>query len=82
MVPNFLIKKVTSTEVIGEILPGRGTRRLKAKTVVIALGAESVPFPVGAIRKAGIKVLFIGDAKEPRGIADAVRDGFLAGISV
>ena len=82
IVPNFHIKKVTATEVIGEDLPGGRIRKLKVKTVVIALGAESVPFPIEAIRNAGIRVLFIGDAKEPRGIADAVRDGFLAGISV
>jgi NADPH-dependent 2,4-dienoyl-CoA reductase/sulfur reductase-like enzyme len=82
MVPHFLITEVSATEVIGQDLRSKRTLKLKAATVVIALGTESVPFPVEAIGKAGIKVLSIGDAKEPRGIAEAVRDGFLAGTSV
>ena len=82
MVPHFRVKEVNAAEVIGEDLARKGPRKLKSATVVLALGTESVPFPVEAIRKAGIKVLFIGDAKEPRGIAEAVRDGFLAGTSV
>jgi hypothetical protein len=30
----------------------------------------------------GIKILCIGDAQEPRGIAEAVREGYPAGISI
>ncbi len=82
MIPHFLIKEVTREEVIGQDLRTKVPLKLKAGSVVVALGTESVPFAVEALKKAGIKVLFVGDAKEPRGIAEAVRDGFLAGISV
>jgi 2,4-dienoyl-CoA reductase-like NADH-dependent reductase (Old Yellow Enzyme family)/thioredoxin reductase len=82
MVPHFHIQKVSATEVIGQDLQSKRPLKLKANTVVIALGTESVPFPVEAVRKAGLKVLYIGDAKEPRGIVEAVRDGFLTGTSV
>jgi 2,4-dienoyl-CoA reductase-like NADH-dependent reductase (Old Yellow Enzyme family)/thioredoxin reductase len=82
MIPHFMIKEVTATEVIGEDLQRKRPRKVKAETVMIALGTESVPFPVESIQNAGIKVFLIGDAKEPRGIAEAVRDGFFAGISV
>jgi len=82
MVPHFHIQKVSATEVIGQDLQSKRPLKFKANTVVIALGTESVPFPVEAVRKAGLKVLYIGDAKEPRGIVEAVRDGFLAGTSV
>jgi len=82
MVPNFLIKEVAATEVIGQDAKNKRIKKMRADCVVIALGTESVGFPVEAIKKAGIKVHIIGDAHEPRGIAEAVRDGYLAGISV
>jgi pyruvate/2-oxoglutarate dehydrogenase complex dihydrolipoamide dehydrogenase (E3) component len=82
MITHFMIREVTATEVVGEHLQSKRPIRLPAATVVTALGTESVPFPVESIQRAGLKVLPIGDAKEPRGIAEAVRDGFLAGISV
>lgn len=82
MAPHFHIQKVSATEVIGQDLQSKRPLKFKANTVVIALGTESVPFPIEAVRKAGLKVLYIGDVKEPRGIVEAVRDGFLAGTSV
>ncbi|MGE5252838.1 MAG: hypothetical protein ACM3N7_02655, partial [Planctomycetaceae bacterium] len=58
------------------------TRKIDADTVVVALGTEPVEFPLKAFEKKGIRVFLIGDAHTPRGIAEAVRDGYLAGISV
>jgi hypothetical protein len=49
---------------------------------VLALGTISVGFPLGVLEKAGIKTYIIGDANEPQGIAEAVREGFLTGISI
>lgn len=81
MIPHFLIKEVTATKVIGENLKTRRSLKVEARTVVVALGTESVGFPVEGLKRAGIRVLVIGDAQEPRGIAEAVRDGFWAGTS-
>ena len=82
MVPNFRIRQVTVGEVLGEdVGNGRG-KRFEADTVIIALGTESVDFPAGDLIKTGIKVAFIGDAREPRGIAEAMREGYLAGASL
>lgn len=82
MITNFLIQEVTATEVIGLDVKTNLPMKIQAETVVMALGTESTDLPAEAIKKAGIKVLFIGDAKEPHGIAEAVRDGYLAGISI
>ena len=82
MIPNFLIRQVAGGAVIGEdVGNGRG-KRIEADTVIIALGTESVDFPAGNLKKAGIKVAFIGDAREPRGIAEAMREGYIAGVSL
>jgi NADH dehydrogenase FAD-containing subunit len=82
MAPNFLIKQVKAGEVIGEDAGSGNSRRLEADTVVVALGTEAVDFAVGEIERAGIKVAFIGDAREPRGIAEAMREGYVAGVSL
>jgi 2,4-dienoyl-CoA reductase-like NADH-dependent reductase (Old Yellow Enzyme family)/thioredoxin reductase len=82
MVPNFLIRQVKAGEVIGEDVGDGNTKRLGADTVIIALGTEAVNFPTGEIEKAGIKVAFIGDVREPRGIAEAMREGYIAGVSL
>jgi pyruvate/2-oxoglutarate dehydrogenase complex dihydrolipoamide dehydrogenase (E3) component len=82
MITNFLIREVTATEVIGRDVKTNLLTRIQADTVVMALGTESMDFPAEAIKKAGMKVLSIGDAKEPHGIAEAVRDGYLAGIYI
>jgi NADPH-dependent 2,4-dienoyl-CoA reductase/sulfur reductase-like enzyme len=81
MVPNFLVQEVTATEVIGRDAKNKRIKKMQADCVVIALGTESIGFLVETIKQAGIKVHIIGDAHEPRGIAEAVRDGYLAGIS-
>ena len=72
MFTRFLIKEVTATEVIGQNLKNNRTSKVKADSVVIAMGTESVDFPVDALKENGIKVVTVGDAKEPQGIAEAV----------
>jgi NADPH-dependent 2,4-dienoyl-CoA reductase/sulfur reductase-like enzyme len=82
MFTRFLIKGVTAAEVIGQNLKNNRTSKVKADSVVIAMGTESVDFPVEVLKKNGIKVLTVGDAKEPQGIAEAVRDGFWGVTSI
>jgi 2,4-dienoyl-CoA reductase (NADPH2) len=82
MIPHFLIEKVTANGVIGQDLKSKDKKKIEADSVIIALGTESVDFPIQAIQNKGIKILYIGDARDPRGIAEAVREGYLAGISV
>jgi len=82
MVSHFRIREVTAHQVIGEDVRTKQTKKMEADTVVIALGTEPVEFPLGSIRKKGIKFFAIGDARSPRGIAEAVREGYLAGTSI
>jgi 2,4-dienoyl-CoA reductase-like NADH-dependent reductase (Old Yellow Enzyme family)/thioredoxin reductase len=76
------IREVTAQEVIGQEMDSSTVRRIPADLVILALGTEAVPFPSERIQKAGIEVFRVGDAKEPKGIAEATRTGFIAGISI
>jgi thioredoxin reductase len=82
MFSHFRIREVAAQQVIGEDVRTKDTKKIDADAVVIALGTESVEFPLEAIQKKGIRFFLIGDARTPRGIAEAVRDGYLAGISI
>jgi 2,4-dienoyl-CoA reductase-like NADH-dependent reductase (Old Yellow Enzyme family)/thioredoxin reductase len=82
MFSHFRVRKVAARQVIGEDLRTKDLKKTDADAVVMALGTESVDFPLEAMQKKGIQVFLIGDAHIPRGIAEAVRDGYLAGISI
>jgi pyruvate/2-oxoglutarate dehydrogenase complex dihydrolipoamide dehydrogenase (E3) component len=82
MLTKTLIQEVTAKGVKIQGLEGKKPKALHADTVVVALGAEPVEFDIEEIKKAGIEVYFIGDAKEVSETAQATRDGFLVGISI
>jgi len=82
MVPKTLIQEVTAKGVKGKNLEDGSIKEFLADTVVMALGSEPSRFPVEEIEKAGIKVHFIGDAKEVHGIPEATRDGFVVGTMI
>jgi 2,4-dienoyl-CoA reductase-like NADH-dependent reductase (Old Yellow Enzyme family)/thioredoxin reductase len=82
MVTRTQVEEVTAERVIAKDLDDGSIRQFPADTVVIALGSEPAGFPVEEIEKAGVKVHFIGDSKEVHGIAEATRDGFLAGTTI
>jgi 2,4-dienoyl-CoA reductase (NADPH2) len=82
MVTHFRARKMTAKQVLGEDVRTKDTIKIDADTVVMAVGTEPVEFPLGSIRKKGIKFFAIGDARSPRGIAEAVREGYLAGTSI
>jgi 2,4-dienoyl-CoA reductase (NADPH2) len=58
-----------------------GTESVAADTIIIAVGTESVDDLSGDLDTASTQVVTIGDAKEPRKIGDAVREGFAAALS-
>jgi len=59
-----------------------GKESIPADTVVVATGTLPVNGLVGACRDTGIETITLGDAKEPRKIGDAIREGFDAALAV
>ena len=53
-----------------------GSESIPADTIIIAVGSQSVNDLAGDVKTVGTQVVTIGDAKEPRRITDAVREGF------
>jgi len=66
--------EITDDAVVVET--GEGRDEIPADTVIIATGAVSVNDLAAQVQDLGIKVVTIGDAKEPRKITEAVREGF------
>jgi 2,4-dienoyl-CoA reductase (NADPH2) len=59
-----------------------GVESILADTIIIAVGSRSVNDLSRDVKIAGMKVITIGDAKEPRKIADAIREGFDAAMNL
>lgn len=57
-------------------------RRINAATVVIATGAESNAGPLDAFRRIIPEVYVIGDSARPRGILEAIAEGFEVGNKI
>lgn len=57
-------------------------RRIRAATVVIATGAESNAGPLDAFRRIIPEVYVIGDSARPRGILEAIAEGFEVGYKI
>jgi len=76
---NRLIE-ITDDAIIVETESGKET--LPADTVVMAVGSSPVNELASLVKANGTEVITIGDAKEPRKISDAVREGFEAGLVV
>ena len=53
-----------------------GKESIPADTVIIAVGSQSVDDLAREVKRGRTEVITIGDAKEPRKITDAVREGF------
>jgi NADPH-dependent 2,4-dienoyl-CoA reductase/sulfur reductase-like enzyme len=82
MVVQTHVEEVTDKMVKGRNRDDGSVVEVHADTVVNALGLESLQFSTQAIEKAGIDTYVIGDSKEVNGIAEAVRDGFVAGTTI
>jgi 2,4-dienoyl-CoA reductase (NADPH2) len=60
----------------------RGQESIPADTVIMAVGSRSVSDLAEEVKRNGIEVLVLGDAKEPRKISDAIREGFNAALNI
>ena len=61
---------------------GTGHVEIPADTVVMAVGSRSENTLAQALSDSGVEATVIGDAKTPRKISDAVREGFEAALAV
>ena len=59
-----------------------GEASIPADTVIMAVGAMSVNDLADDGEEAGLHVITIGDAKRPRKITEAVKEGFEAGLKI
>jgi 2,4-dienoyl-CoA reductase (NADPH2) len=60
----------------------KGEETIPADTVIMAVGASSVNDFAGNVKEIGCDVITIGDAKEPRKITEAVREGFEEALKI
>jgi 2,4-dienoyl-CoA reductase (NADPH2) len=72
--------EVTDDAVIVEA--GKGREAIPADTVILAVGARSVNDLARKVQGGEIQVVTIGDAREPRKIPEAVREGFEAALKL
>ena len=78
--PKTKLVEITKDTVIVDTELGRES--IPADTVIIAVGSQSVDNLVKEVKRGRIEVITIGDAKEPRKITDAVREGFDMALTV
>ena len=60
----------------------QGTEKIPADTVVMAVGAQSVNSLAKRLEDSGIPVITIGDAKSPRKITEAIKEGFQEALNI
>ncbi len=78
--PSTQLMEITDDAVI--VKTETGQESIPADTVILAVGAVSVNDLTPEIKGKGINIITLGDAKEPRKINDAVREGFETAMSV
>ena len=78
--PGTRLVRITENSVIVEGDSGQDS--IPADTVIIAVGSRSVDSLSQEIHPDMSEVIIIGDAKEPRKIIDAVREGFDAALKI
>ena len=78
--PKTKLVEVTPDSVIVDTELGRES--IPADTVIVAVGSQSVDNLAREVNRGGTEVITIGDAKEPRKITDAVREGFDAALKI
>ncbi len=53
---------------------------MPADSVVIAAGSRSENGLIGQIQGMGSEIYTVGDAREPRNVLEAIREGFMVGL--
>ena len=82
------VRILTQTEAVGispdgvQIQNDRGPEIIPADTVVLATGSRKEEGLVDELRGQLPEIHVIGDAKEPRNVLAAIREGFLLGLSL
>ena len=80
LMPRTKLLEITDDSVVVE--SDKGKQTIPADTVVIAVGARPVNELSAMAQKDGVSVITIGDAKGPRKITDAVREGFEEALTI
>lgn len=78
--PKTKLVEITKDAVIVDTELGKES--IPADTVIIAVGSQSVDNLAREVKRGRTEVITIGDAKEPRKITDAVREGFDMALKV
>lgn len=76
--PSTKVIEITDTAVVVEVKEGR--EAIPADTVILAVGVTSEDALAKDLEGRGISVVVIGDAKKPRRLTEAVREGFEAAL--
>jgi 2,4-dienoyl-CoA reductase (NADPH2) len=75
--------KIITIEETGIVVENAGgIEMIEADTVIIATGSVPVNDLAEQLKESGIETITLGDAKEPRKILDAVREGFDAAFNI
>jgi 2,4-dienoyl-CoA reductase (NADPH2) len=78
--PKTKLIEITNDAVIVDT--ERGRESIPSDTVIIAVGSQSVDGLAREVKQGRTEVIIIGDAKEPRKITDAVKEGFDAALKI
>jgi len=60
----------------------KGEQSIPADTVILAVGSRAVNDLAAAVQTEGVKVVTIGDAKEPRKLTEAVKEAFEEALKI
>jgi len=80
MRPNTLLQEIRDDSIL--IKTDKGEESIPADTVIMAVGALSVNDFAGSLKEMGCDVITMGDAKDPRKITEAVREGFEEALKI
>jgi len=78
--PNTLLQEIRDDSIL--VKTDKGEESIAADTVIMAVGALSVNDFAGNLQEMGCDVITIGDAKDPRKITEAVREGFEEALKI
>ena len=78
--PNTLLKELRDDSIL--VKTDKGEESIPADTIIMAVGVSSVNDFAGNLKDMGCDIITIGDAKDPRKITEAVREGFEEALKI